>query len=86
MKLCIAVSRNPANNYTMLHKPLVSLNDGEPRQMKCRTYELLDYLKSAGFSSDGEINWAQKEIEEKGQTVLEPTKIIDAGLKRLLEV
>jgi hypothetical protein len=85
MKLYIAVARNPDNNYTLLHQPLVALNDGELQQKKCRTYELLDHLKSAGFSSDEEIRRVQKEIEETGQTVFESNKVVDTGLERLLE-
>jgi hypothetical protein len=84
MKLYIVVARNRENNYTLLHKPAVALNDGALQQRGCCTYEILDYLKSAGVS-DEEIDRARTEIEEKGQTALESTRIVDADLGRVLE-
>jgi hypothetical protein len=74
-RLYIAVPRNPANNYTLLHKPIVALNGGEAKQCECRTYELLNSLKNAGVAED-EISRAQREIEQKGQT-----EITGAGLE-----
>jgi hypothetical protein len=55
-----------------------------PQPAGCSTSELLDYLKSAGVS-ENEISEAVREIEQKGQTVLESTMIIGADLKRALE-
>jgi hypothetical protein len=66
-RLYIAVARNPANNYTLLHKPIVAMNDGEPKQCECPTYELLASLNKAGVAED-EIGRAEKQIEEKGYT------------------
>ena len=84
MRLRIQVLLNATRTNTLQHPPLVSLDDGMPRSARCSTCELLDYLKSAGVS-DNEINEAAREIEHKGQTVLESTTIIEAGLERVLE-
>jgi hypothetical protein len=81
--LYIAVARNPDNNYTLLHKPIVALGGGSIQQCECRTYELFDSLKSAG-ASDEEINPAKREIKEKGQTIFESTEITDAGLQSVV--
>ena len=84
MKLRIQVLLNAAHTNTLQHPPIVSLDDGMPQPAGCSTSELLDYLKSAGVS-ENEISEAVREIEQKGQTVLESTMIIGADLKRALE-
>src|ERR1035438_10667705 len=70
MKLRIQVLLNAAHTNTLQHPPIVSLDDGMPQPAGCSTSELLDYLKSAGVS-ENEISEAVREIEQKGQTVLE---------------
>lgn len=84
MKLAVVVSRNRENRNTLLHKPIVQLNDGMPQSMGCLTVELLGHLNSAGVSNE-EINRLRREIEEKGWSILESTKIVCADLKRVLE-
>ena len=70
-------------DYTLLHNPIVRVNDGAPRPIKCRLDELLDHLKRAGFS-DEEIERAQKEIEERGQTAIGSTTLTAAELESIL--
>jgi hypothetical protein len=84
MKLNIEVIRNTERRNTLLHSPIVQLNDGMPRPTRCQTIELLAYLTSAGVPEE-EIDRARRELEEEGRTLLESTKIIDAGLERVLE-
>lgn len=84
MKIRIQVLLNATYTNTLQHPPIVSLGDGMPQSARCSTCELLDYLKSTGVSNN-EINKAAREIEQKGQTVLESTTIIEADLKRILE-
>lgn len=83
MKLTIVVTRNRENRNTLLHPPIVQLNDGMPQSRGCSTHDLLNYLNS-GVSKE-EIYRARGEIEVKGWSILESNKIIDADLERVLE-
>lgn len=75
-KLDITVARNPTNNFTLLHEPVIRFGDGGAQPSKCRTGALLDRLKLAG-ASDEAINRAQREIEETGRTVIELNGMTD---------
>jgi len=83
-RLYIEVIRSLTHpDHTLLHVPIVSVNDGTPQPIKCRADELLGYLKRSGFS-DEEIERAQKEIEDRGQTTIGSTKLTAAELERIL--
>ena len=84
MKLNIDVSRNPESRNTLLHKPIVQLNDDIPQSRGCWTCELLDYLRGAGVSEE-DVNRVQREIEEQGHSVLRSNQIVDTDLERVLE-
>jgi hypothetical protein len=62
---------------------MVALNAGAIAQCDYPTYELLHSLKNAGIP-DEEIDRAQREIEERGQTVFEFNEITDAGLENVV--
>jgi hypothetical protein len=66
-----------------MHKPIVTLNDGEPRTLDCFTVELLAYLVTAGFSGD-EVERGKKDIEQTGRTVFESKTISDAVIEEYL--
>jgi hypothetical protein len=85
MKLTINVLRNSERSNTLLHPPIVQLNDGMPQSRRCSAYELLEYLRLRADVSENEFNRGLREIEEKGLTVLESTKIVVADFERVLE-
>jgi hypothetical protein len=82
MKLRIQILLNATHTNTLQHPPIVSLDDGIPQSARCSTCELLDYLKRSG-ASDNEINEAVREIEQKGQSLLELTT--EADIQRVLQ-
>jgi hypothetical protein len=84
MKVAIHASRNYENTNTLLHPLVVWINDGIARARRCSTYDLVNYLRTAGVSKD-EIDRLQSGILEEGRAVLESSKIVDADVERVLE-
>jgi hypothetical protein len=83
MTLYIAVARGVDHERTVWHKqPLVQFNYGEFRQAGCSIGELVKELADADAAL---AKQAARDIGEKGWTVLESTKIVEADLNQIFE-
>ena len=82
-KLSISVCRNyPEHTNTFRHRPfVVMLDNGQQFESELEAHELLHQLKARGLP-DEDLMRAAREIEERGQTVIELAGVSTADLER----